>query len=210
MENLQELFSEAKKWIKANRRLLRKYRGEWIAFNGEVGIIAHGKDATKVMRTADEAGKWHVIKFLHPYVYGGLRRLVPIHFRPLHLEVWEPNTVVSIRSREITKQLVMLVDSGADITTITLVVGNELGLERLEDEVPDVAEGVNGTVEYVLRNVQITVEGHSFIAPVAWLLEPDCDDLLLGREVVFDLFDIEFKQKDETIIFRKRDDTLPT
>jgi len=208
MENSRELISGAKEWLKAHRKFLRKYRGEWIAYNGEVGIIAHDKDATKVMRAADETGIWHVIKYLHPYVYGGLRRLVPIHFRPLHLEIWEPNAVVSIRSRERTKQLVMLVDSGADITTITLQVGQELGLERFEEEVPDIAEGVIGTVEYVLRNVQITLEGYSFTAPVAWLLNPDCDDLLLGREVVFDLFDIDFKQKDETIIFRKREDAL--
>jgi hypothetical protein len=31
-----------------------------------------------------------------------------------------------------------------------------------------------------------------------------CDEILVGREVVFDLFDIEFKQADERIIFKWR------
>jgi len=29
-------------------------------------------------------------------------------------------------------------------------------------------------------------------------------DVLLGREVVFDLFDVEFKQADEKIVLKKR------
>jgi hypothetical protein len=206
MDNSKKLYDLAKRWLKANHKVLRKYKGQWIAYNGVVGIIAHDKEASKVMRSAEASGLWHIIKYLNPYVYGGLRRLVPIHFRPLHMEVWEPNVMVSISVKERTKQFEMLVDSGADITTVTLEVGEELGFERFESEVVDLATGVNGTVEYVLRNVQMSLEGHTFIAPVAWLLEPKCDDLLLGREVVFDLFDIEFKQKDETIIFKKRGD----
>jgi len=208
MENYQQLHALAKRWLKANQKLLRKYRGNWIAYNGEMGIIASDKDAHKVIKTAQSTGVWHIIKFLNPYTYSGLRRLVTIHFRPLHTEVWEPNVVVSIEVRErAPMELEMLVDSGADISTISLEIGQELGLERYEDEVVDFAAGVNGTVEYVLRNVKMTLEGFTFTAPVAWFLAPNCDDLLLGREVVFDVFDIEFKQKDETIIFRKRDDT---
>jgi len=34
------------------------------------------------------------------------------------------------------------------------------------------------------------------------------EDILLGGEVVFDLFDVEFKQVDETIIFKKRKNTI--
>lgn len=33
-------------------------------------------------------------------------------------------------------------------------------------------------------------------------------DIIIGREVIFDAFDIEFKQADETIIFKKREMTL--
>ena len=205
-ENTQQLHDLAKHWVKTNQKLLRKHKGEWIAYNGEDGIIAHNKDASKVMKAAGTSELWHVIKYLNPYTYGGLRRLVPIRFRPLHLEIWELNTIVSIQVKDQIRELEMLVDSGADISTLSLSVGGEMGLERYENEVADLAEGVNGTVEYVLRNVKMTIEGHNFTVPIAWLLSPDCNDLLLGREVVFDIFDIEFKQKDETIIFRKRGD----
>jgi hypothetical protein len=205
---LPEQYSKAKKWVKENQKLLHRLRGQWIAYNGDDGVIAHGKEAAPVARKAEESGLWHVLKYVNPYTYAGLRRLVPIHFRPLHKEVWEPNVIVSIKTADNqVKELEMLVDSGADISTVSLQIGEELGLQRVPFEFVNEAAGVNGTVQYVLRMVEMTLEGHTFSAPVAWLLEPDCDDLLLGREVVFDLFDIEFKQKDETIIFKKRDDS---
>ena len=169
----------AKQWLKSNQKLLRKHKGEWIAYNGKDGIIAHDKDASAVMQIAEKSGLWHIIKFLNPYTYSGLRRLVPIRFRPLHLDIWEPNYILTIEVEGVKRKLEMLVDSGADISTISLAVGRELGLERYKNEVIDKAAGVNGTVEYVLRNVEMTIEGHSFTAPVAWFLNPDCDDLLL-------------------------------
>ena len=84
MENDKNLQNSAKQWLKANQKLLRKYKGEWIAYNGEVGIIAHDKQVSTVMKAAEATGAWHIIKYLNPYTYSGLRRLVPIHFRPLH------------------------------------------------------------------------------------------------------------------------------
>ncbi|MBL0110178.1 MAG: retropepsin-like domain-containing protein [Saprospiraceae bacterium] len=100
----------------------------------------------------------------------------------------------------------MLVDSGADISSISLEVGKKLGFDRFESEVVEVAAGVNATVEYVLRNIEMIIEEPTFKAPIAWLLNPECVNILLGREVVFDQFNIEFRQKDEVIIFKKRDD----
>lgn len=44
--------------------------------------------------------------------------------------------------------------------------------------------------------------------PVAWLLEDDVEEMIIGREIVFDMFDIEFKQADEEIIFRKREGNI--
>ena len=205
---MQERHLKAKVWIKENQNLLHRLRGKWIAYNGEDGVIAHGKEVSEVVRQAENSGLWHILKYVNPYTYAGLRRLVPIRIRPLHKEVWEPNVIVTFKAVGLAKDLEMLVDSGADISTISLKIGEELGLQRIPSEVVGEAAGVNGTVEYLLRNVEMTVEGHTFIAPVAWLLEPQCEDLLLGREVVFDQFDIEFKQKDETIIFKKREKEL--
>lgn len=69
------------------------------------------------------------------------------------------------------------------------------------------AETIGG-IEYVLRNVEMTIDKHSFIARVAWLqTNTGGEQLLLGREVVFDKFNIEFRQADEQIIFKWREDS---
>ena len=194
----------AKQWIKANRQSLHKYRGEWIAYNGQDGLIAHNKHVGPMVAEADKTEKKYIIKFLHPYTYGGLRRILAIRFRPLKKEMWEPNKTITLTSKHTSKVLEMLVDSGADISTVSLGVGQQLGFTVYDDERIETALGVNGSVEYVIREVQIEIDSHRFKAPIAWLQDENCDDLLLGREVVFDEFDIEFKQQDETIVFRKR------
>ncbi len=198
-------FSQAAQaWQKQHKSLLQKHKGQWIAYNGEDGIIAFGKAADKVIQEADLTGKKYIVKYLHPYTYAGLRRLLPVRFRPLRRELWEPNLMLPIRYKEKSIELEMLVDSGADISTISYQIGKELGFIPFEGEVSDLAAGVNGTVEYVIRQVEMEIEGFSFKAPVAWFLYEHCDDLLLGREIVFDLFDIEFKQAEQKIIFKKR------
>jgi len=103
----------------------------------------------------------------------------------------------------------MLVDSGADITLISFKIGQDLGFSLAESEAKRGAETVGGNVEYVLREIEMTIDKHSFIATVAWLQSPiDVEQLLLGREVVFDKFNIEFRQAEEKIIFTWREDNL--
>ena len=100
----------------------------------------------------------------------------------------------------------MLVDSGAEVSLITNKVGNDLGYALADAESTLLAETVGGAVEYVLRNVEMTIDGYDFIAPVAWLqTEINTEQLLLGREVVFDRFNLEFRQAEEKIIFTWRD-----
>jgi Aspartyl protease len=98
----------------------------------------------------------------------------------------------------------MLVDSGADITVMPRWMGEDLGLQLAEDEYIERAEGINGSVGYVIRNLTFTLDGHTFKAPVGWIQTDGVEDILLGREVVFDLFDVEFKQAEETILFKRR------
>ncbi len=198
--------NSAKMWVKENRNLLRKYKGQWIAYNGQDGVLGHHENVKNLVEMVKGKGKPYILKFVDPFFYSGLRRLVPIRFRPFRQESWEPTISVPISNKNQTATIEMLVDSGADISTISLDLGEVLGFVKHEDEVPEVAAGVNGTVEYVIRKVNMEIEEHVFSAPVAWLLDEKCDDLLLGRETVFDIFDIEFKQKDGEILFRKRSD----
>ena len=95
----------------------------------------------------------------------------------------------------------MLADSGADISIVKHSLGIELGFRLDPAEDPITLHGIGGTVEGFRRNVTMTIAGHTFEAPVLWA-QTDNVPAILGREVVFDLFDIEFRQADRRVIFR--------
>lgn len=98
----------------------------------------------------------------------------------------------------------MVVCSGADFSVISFKAGQDLGYNLADAEEKLVGQGLGSPVEYVLRRIEMTIEGHTFTAPVAWLQNQTTDVMLLGREVVFDKFNIEFRQADEQIIFTWR------
>jgi hypothetical protein len=98
----------------------------------------------------------------------------------------------------------MLVDSGADFSLISKELGSKLGYVKSPGETLSQAEGVGGSVNYLLRDVEIEIDSHLIVAPVAWLQAAEYEEVILGREVVFDCFDIEFKQAEETIVFKFR------
>ncbi len=104
-----------------------------------------------------------------------------------------------------SKSLEMLVDSGADFSLIPKELGQILGYELAVAETLNQAEGVGGSISYALRNIEIQLDSYTFTAPVAWMQTEAYQDVLLGREVVFDLFDVEFKQANEKILFKKRE-----
>ena len=188
-------------WTNKNRELLLKYQSEWVAYNLS-GIVAHDKEL-KTVRVKADLTKEEYTLFYVPPSFGSLRFL-PIRFRNFNIHFWNPLYSVKIKSSETEFQLEMLVDSGADCSLVPLKIGEELGFKLAEAETMQVANGVGGSIEYVLRNVQFTIDGHSFSAPIAWVQNKNCSDTILGREIVFDLFDIEFKQAEEKIIFKKR------
>ena len=100
----------------------------------------------------------------------------------------------------------MLVDSGADFCLMPKQLGIDLGYTVGVEEVMSKAEGVGGEIDYLLRRVEVSIDGHTLTVPIAWIQTDDAVEYLLGREVIFDRFDIEFKQRDRQIIFKYRDD----
>ena len=100
----------------------------------------------------------------------------------------------------------MLVDSGADISVISKDFGELLGLSISDNEKIFSASGVGGGVlKYVEREIFFKINNKTIVkVPVAWIQDDRYKEMIIGREVVFDAFDIEFKQADETIIFKKR------
>jgi Aspartyl protease len=199
------IYPTPSEWLRHNRKALAEYAGEWIAFTNE-GVIIHNTNGRIVAQDARKTNVDYSIKYVHPLEIPRVVRIVPVRIRSLKNNKWQPDYSVELSTSKITEKLTMLVDSGADITVIPLWTGEDLGLKIAEEEYIEKAEGVNGTVDYVVRNLTFKLDGHVFKAPVGWILTEGVQDILLGREVVFDLFDVEFKQAEELILFKKRTD----
>ena len=116
---------------------------------------------------------------------------------------WKPFIPVTLISSMATLKRYLLVDSGADITLIPKEEGKEIGFALKEGEDIKSIGGVGSSLPVVYRELKLQIGVYEFNAPVAWALEEDVP-FLLGREVVFDKFDIEFKQAERKVIFRWR------
>ena len=187
-------------WLNRNRRrLLASYKNQYVAYNAN-GLIAHSENLQEVLAQANSSQEDYLI-YLVPKRTASIQ-ILPIHFRSVVRHEWLPNYSVKLKHQEYEMAATMLVDSGAEVSLITQKVGQDLGYALADSESTLLAETIGGTVEYVLRNVEMTINEHSFIAPVAWLqTDTGGEQLLLGREVVFDRFNIEFRQAEEKIIF---------
>jgi Aspartyl protease len=117
-----------------------------------------------------------------------------------------PDYQVKLKHKEFEIKATMVVDSGADFSVISLKSGQDLGYALADEEEILAGQAIGGMVEYVLRRIEITIDEHTFTMPVAWLQNNRADVMLLGPEVVFDKFNIEFRQAEEQIIFTWRGD----
>ena len=194
--------SNLSNWTNENRDLLRNYKGEYIAYN-ESGLIAHSKTLKSLMTKAEKVTKNYFYYYVSPYM--DKIRILPIHFKKFTQHEWPPYYHVELKSKRKKIKLPMLIDSGADCSVISYQTGISLGLSLAENEALQEAYGVGkNPVEYVARNIEITIDGKTMKVPVAWMQNEEATDEIIGREVVFDKFDIEFKQADEQIIFKWR------
>jgi hypothetical protein len=202
---MSENYLSAKEWRKANHQKLKKYRGEWVIYTKN-GVIAHDRNYRAMTQQID-------LSLLSPLDYITERiyenefvepvKFLPVRFRTVKKHDWQPKYDVCLTFRE-SKIVEMLVDSGSDISLITFDLGEDLGYTVSSGEILSSGEGVGGSIQYVLRQVEMQIDDHTFSAPIAWLQNEACQEVLLGREVVFDLFDIEFKQAEEKILFKYR------
>jgi hypothetical protein len=132
-------------------------------------------------------------------------RILTFRIKSMRQDLWEPFYPVKFflpnSNYEVRE---MLIDTGADISAVGYEFGKFLGFNVGEQEVPLLINGIGGEVNYLLREHKIEVNGHIFVNKFAWLQEPESNEMIIGRTEVFDLFDIEFKQADEEIIFKKR------
>ena len=193
------------KWLYDNYAQLRVYEGQYIAHD-EKGIISHDESLSVVLKKARLTGKDFYVYFV-PKNFD-LAQINMLKILPVSKNLWKPTYPVTLQIGQhepITTE--MLIDSGADISVISYDTGISLGLKETEGEVFEHAAGIGGVIAYAMRRIQFTIDNVQFEAPVAWVQNQYTKDVILGREVVFDIFDVEFKQKDRQIIFKRRADT---
>jgi hypothetical protein len=91
------------------------------------------------------------------------------------------------------------VDSGADYTLIPYRMGRFLGLEKTASEIKEIG-GIGGVIAVRFAVVPMRIEGHQFDCTIAWA-QIEQVPFLLGRESVFDCFDVTFQQRKRKTIF---------
>lgn len=190
------------RWFNKNRHTLTPYRGQYVAYTAD-GIIAASHNLRQVLEQARESGEPFVVYFVPRYTAS--IQIVPVRLRSVSRHAWLPTYPVQLTHGAAKLPASMLVDSGADFSVISCQIGEDFGYALADAEQTLLAQGIGGTVSYVLRGIEMDIDGHAFVAPVAWLQdEGDAEEMILGREVVFDRFNIEFRQADEQILFHWR------
>jgi len=99
-------------------------------------------------------------------------------------------------------ELAMYIDSGADITMVSLELGKALGFKQSpNDEILEI-KGVSGSgVPYILKKANLLINGITLPIRLAWALIEEVP-LLLGRLDIFPKFKITFDEKNELVIFQ--------
>ncbi len=113
----------------------------------------------------------------------------------------EPVIPVTLENGDNIVKIRFFVDSGADITMITLGVAKKLGFNAWNDDEIVNALGVGGSdVPYFVRQIDITIGNEKWKIRVACSLRDDVP-FLLGRRDIFDKFQVCFNDKEKRIRF---------
>jgi hypothetical protein len=204
-----------KDWRKQHWEELKQLAGNWIGIDKEQGdILAYDTNLIDLISRLTPLGKAYILHYINPFEVYEPRtarfvrlsdtKISAVRFKSLKRKTWRPFQNITLKSDNRIIELSLLVDSGADFSVVDFPIGKSLGFNKTSGEISEFGEGVGSRVEYVMRELEMTIENHTFKAKVAWLLDENINEALLGRENVFDLFDIEFKQAEENIIFKWR------
>ncbi len=92
----------------------------------------------------------------------------------------------------------MYIDSGADFTLVPYRFGLMLGFE-VEKTVHEIY-GVGGGIPVILKPASMKINRVTLNIRIGWSLREDVP-FILGRLDVFDKFNIQFREKEEMVIF---------
>ncbi len=121
--------------------------------------------------------------------------------------VLRPMALVGVKRKNF--KMNALIDSGSDRTICFLdPFGYQLGVgDDLEGE-PDELRGLSGTEKAFPKHIDIWVGEHRLNVPIFWIVRPfkinEDYEMILGRKIIFDNFDIVFRQKEKKVYFYKK------
>ncbi len=93
------------------------------------------------------------------------------------------------------------IDSGADITLVPYSFGKLLGFKKIFAPRERIG-GIGGHISVIPVKSKIKIGGQILNATVGWAQSEDVP-ALLGRQEIFDSFEIIFRQKQKEIIFKE-------
>lgn len=183
-------------WLNQNRQKLDNYGNQYIAYNIK-GVIAHSKHWEEAIELAKCSRQSFAVYFLpqNPDILKGL----PIKLREVSPDKWLPSYQVNLKYKNKVTSASVVMGAGADFTVIPYEIGKKLGFHLVKKEQTLLAQGIKGTVEYVFRNLELSIKGHSFTSPVVWLQGDDGEkQILLGKELVASRFNEASSHKPES------------
>ena len=165
-------------------------------------ICSTYKEAIQLVKNKEDLSIYKVPKNLDTI------RILPLRIKNFKKHPWMPLYPVKfyIDDNDFISENA-LIDSGADISAINFELGLALGFKQESHDYKFQVEGLCGVVDYILKEIQIQIDETVLKIPVAWLQDKNNSDVIIGREVVFDKFNIEFRQAEERIIFTLHDET---
>ena len=200
-------------WLQEIYKQPKLYEGKVVIILNDTQIVGVAEDFTAAKRKREQLaasssstcdGKMTL--FLVPRHVKQVR-IRTLRLRSLREDLWEPVYLVNLQTNHGEIQdCEMLIDSGADISLIPFHTGRSLGLSRSDEEILSFAQGIGGEVSYLLRRICLVIDGHPVSAMVAWCQDEDIEDMIVGRQDVFDAFHIEFRQSERRIIFKPVED----
>jgi len=121
--------------------------------------------------------------------------------------VWRPLALVSLKHENFYMNA--LIDSGSD-KTISYIepFGKVLGInvEDFEGE-PQELRGLTGSGAAWPKHMDMWIGKHRLNIPIFWLTKPynikQDYQMILGRKIIFDNFDVVFRQKEKKVYFYK-------
>jgi hypothetical protein len=201
--------SKTQQWLQEIYKRPELYEGKVVLILNDTRIVGMAEGFAEASRKREELitsaspemAEGRITLFLVPHHVTRLR-IPTLRMKSLREDLWVPTYPVTLQTDhgEI-KDHQMLIDSGADMSLITLKAGKDLGLVHRDEDVLLTARGVGGTITYLLKKIRFVIDQHPVNAAVAWCQDEGIEDIIVGRQDVFDAFHIEFRQNERRLIF---------